>query len=73
MTPASYIIKVFGGIRATARALNRAPSTVMAWKTSKKNNGTGGTIPGGNHKLILRIAKKRNLDITPEDLILGRK
>lgn len=73
MSPAVYVIKMFGGIRPTAKALNRAPSTVIAWKTPKNRKGTGGRIPGANHKLILRIAKRRGLDITESDLIWGRK
>lgn len=73
MKPAQYIIKIFGGIRPTAKALSKAPSTIHGWITPKTRGGTGGKIPGKNHQLILKIAKRRGLDITPADIIFGRK
>jgi len=72
MSPAKYVISLFGGVRPTARALGRDPSAVSRWATSIKKGGLGGRIPGTNHKKILQIAKRKGLDITAADLISGR-
>lgn len=72
LTPAEYVIKKIGGVRATARAIGREPSTVCKWRKSKKRKGTGGAIPRGNHKRILAFARKSRLDIQPADIIFGR-
>lgn len=68
MNPASYVIKTLGGVRATARILNRAPSTVHRWKKSR-----AGQIPSSIQSKILEIARRRGLPITAEDLIRGRR
>ena len=72
MTPAKYVFHIFGGVRATARALNRTPSAVSKWAKPRKRGGSGGEIPSIHQKLILKIADERGLPITPNDLIYGR-
>lgn len=72
LNPAEYVIKTFGGVRATARAIGRDKSSVSVWRASKAKKGTGGLIPHKAQALILKVAREKNLDITPEDLILGR-
>ena len=72
MKPADYIIHIFGGVRPTARALNRAPSSVTAWRWPRKRKGLNHTIPSALHQKILKIAKDEGLDITASDLIYGR-
>ena len=67
LSPAEYIVRAFGGVRATARALNKTPSAVSKWQ-----NQYGGVIPSSNLQKILNKAEELSLDITPEDLILGR-
>lgn len=64
MTPAQYVIHVFKGVRATARAVGRTPSSVSKWQKAR--------IPSGAHRRILDIAKEQDLDIQPQDLIYGR-
>lgn len=66
LSPAEYVIHVFGGVRATARALNRTPPTISKWH---KQNGH---VPTSIQKLILDKASELGLDITPDDLIYGR-
>ena len=73
LSPAEYCIKIFGGVRATARALRRSPSTVSKWRKSRKEGGTGGQIPTMIQPKVLKIAAARKLPITAEDLINGRK
>lgn len=73
MTPAEYVISVFQGVRATARALGRSPSSVSKWQKPREMRGCGGNIPGAAQRLILDLARKRGLDITPDDLINGRR
>lgn len=71
--PVDHVIKVFGGIRATARALKRDPSAITKWRRSKAKGGTGGEIPRGVQRRILTIAQRDKLDITATDLIFGRQ
>lgn len=66
MTPAQYVIYVFGGVRKTARALHRDPAGVTRWKKSS------GNVPNLAQRQILDVAEKMGLDITPNDLIYGR-
>lgn len=76
LSPADYIIHIFGGVRATARAIGRTPPTVSKWQrghTQKGHKVSTGALPADVLKPILEKAKADNLDITAEDLILGRK
>lgn len=72
LSPAEYVIKAFGGVRATARAIGRDKSSVSVWRRSKDKKGTGGLIPHKAQPLILEAAKERGIDVTPNDLIIGR-
>ena len=72
MSPASYVIKVFGGVRETARAIGRSPSSVSKWTKSREQRGCAGKVPGAAQRLILRAAIRLRLDIKPEDLVVGR-
>ena len=69
LSPAEYVIRTIGGVRKTARAIGRQPSTVSAWRNEK---GTRGEIPRSVQKSILIYARSEGLDITAEDLIVGR-
>lgn len=71
-SPAGYVIHVFGGVRATGRAIGRSGTAVCKWTKPIKDKGTSGRIPGKCQAKILAVASKLNLDITPEDLIYGR-
>lgn len=72
MSPANYIISVFGGVRATARALHRSPSTVSKWRKSRKEGGTGGQIPTLVQWQVLKVARLQKLPITADDIVHGR-
>jgi hypothetical protein len=67
MTPAAYVISVFGGVRATGRAIGRTPECVSRWI-----HKMDGRVPGPSQRLVLEVARKQKLDITPNDLIYGR-
>ena len=67
MNPAIYVVDQFGGIRPTARALNCSVTSVFRWVHSKHGN-----IPAKYQKQILKIAAKKKLKITANDLIYGR-
>lgn len=73
LTPAQYVIHVFGGVRATARVVGRSPAAISKWHLSKKNQGRGGIVPTGVQSIILKAASKKGLDIKPEDLVIGRE
>lgn len=73
MNPAEYVIHVFDGVRATARAIGRSPSSVSKWQKPRAERGCNGQIPSAAQLLILKKAKELALDVTPDDLIYGRK
>lgn len=73
MTPAEYVIHTFKGVRATARAIGRAPSSVSKWPKPKADKGCDGLVPSAAQKAILEKARELSLDITAEDLIFGRQ
>lgn len=72
LTPAEYVINVFGGVRKSGRALGRTASAISKWTRSDKNGGCGGRIPSRMQEIILQVARIQKLDITPEDLVTGR-
>lgn len=66
MSPAHYVIHIFGGVRATARAIGRSPGAIVRWKVS-------GQVPSLAQRAILKVAKTNKLNITPDDLAYGRR
>ena len=64
LSPAEVLIQTFGGLRATAKALNRDESNVWRWKTSG--------IPAGIMRKVLEISRKKDLGLTLDDLWYGR-
>lgn len=72
LTPADCVIRAFGGVRKTARALGRDPGCISKWNWPRERKGCGGDIPTPILKKILDIAKEQKLDLTAEHLIYGR-
>lgn len=73
LSPAEYVIRQFKGVRATARAIGRSPSSVSKWRCPKgEKRGCDGQVPGTVQRVILEKARELGLDITPSDLINGR-
>ncbi len=68
MTPAQLVIQTFGGVRATARALDRDPSAVSRWQSNILRQRKTGAVPQELHKKILRLAP----EISADELIHGR-
>ena len=68
LNPAEFVIHMFGGVRATARALEKTPSTISKWQHENE-----GRIPTKNILSILVKSKELKLDITADDLIHGRE
>lgn len=73
ITPADRVIGAFGGVRATARALGRNPSSISRWRKSRAEGGTGGRVPSTLQSVILLGAKAAGLSLTAEDLIVAMK
>ena len=73
LNPAEYVVHCFGGVRKAGKALGRTASAVSKWNRSDKNLGCGGRIPSRMQDVILQVAKIQGLDITAEDLVLGRE
>ena len=71
VTPADRVISAFGGVRATARALGRNPSSISRWRKPREEGGTGGRVPSSLQSEILQGAKSAGLTLTAEDLIVA--
>lgn len=72
LTPADFVIQKFGGVRATARALKKSPSSVCKWRTRVTKKGIKGSIPNTAQAIILKRAKQLKVNIKAADLIGGR-
>lgn len=68
-TPAQRVIAAFGGVRATARIINRSSSTVSRWQKPRDQGGTGGRVPSSAQGVLLAHARKHGINLTAEDLI----
>lgn len=68
--PAAFVVRQFGGTRATARALNMSTGSIHYWTRSKAKRGAGGRIPATSHKRILKAAKKFGVWILPQHLVV---
>lgn len=71
MSPAELVIKKFGGVRATARAINISPGAVSRWPKPREIGGCGGEIPTRNHRRILSAAIELDITIVPSELVCG--
>jgi transposase-like protein len=69
MSPADKVIAAFGGVRATARALDLNSSSVSRWRMAKEKRGLDGRVPSTKQSAILRISRERGLGLTADDLI----
>lgn len=72
-TPADVVIEAFGGVHPTSRAIGVSASWVCRWRKAKDEYGTGGEVPGNHHKEVLAAAERLGVQITPYDLIYGRR
>lgn len=65
--PVEIVISAFQGVRATARALGiNDPSTISKWRKNR-------SIPSSRYQQILSKARELGLNLSAEDLIIGRK
>lgn len=67
LTPAAYVILIFGGVRQCAKHIGRTASSVSKWQTGS------GLIPSQMQARILFKAQQLKLDLTEHDIIHGRK
>lgn len=68
-TPAQTVIRMFGGVRATARIIGRSSSTVSRWQKPRAEGGTDGRVPSTSQKKLLDYAQAHGLPLTAEQLI----
>ncbi|MCK5563713.1 MAG: hypothetical protein KAJ07_00565 [Planctomycetes bacterium] len=70
---ATPIAKILKKLDMTALALSDAldlsDTTVYKWTYSKARQGTGGNIPPKYHRPIMRLAKKKKVELTPSDFV----
>lgn len=70
LTPASLVVKRFGGIRPLARLLEQDPSTISKW-IKRGGKIPNSSIHGDTHKRLLALAKKERVPLTTEELTFG--
>lgn len=68
-TPAERVIDAFRGVRATARALGRNPSSISRWRKPRDEGGTGGRVPSSLQAEVLQKAREAGIPLTAADLI----
>lgn len=73
LSPADYVIHIFGGVRATGRAIGITGQAVSYWRKQKSRGGKGGRIPRKAQAMILSHALLNGFDITANDFLHGRK
>lgn len=66
ISPAECVIRAFGGVNATARAIGVERSAVSRWRER-------GPVPTKSLKRVLEKAKELGLSLTSDDLIHGRE
>jgi hypothetical protein len=67
--PANSIIKKFNGLTAVAEIANVTPHTVMRWRRTREDGGTGGVIPHWHMGKLLEAAREKNIDLAPTDFL----
>lgn len=76
VSPAEYVITLFGGTRSLTRLLNEQlpkkdkglyPSTIQRWCEGVN----AGKIPSKYHDPLLAMADEQGLTLTPEILVRG--
>jgi hypothetical protein len=67
LTPSKLAILLFGGVSILAKQLEISKVTVSSWQT----RGDGG-IPRQHHLKIIEVAKRKKIELSPEDLVFGR-
>lgn len=68
LDPAKSVVTRMGGVRATARILDLAPSAVSRWMLPRAKGGTSGAIPLKHWQRLLNHAKRENIPLTVHDL-----
>jgi len=64
--PAECVIIAFGGLTRTAKILGYRPDAVRKWVTRK------GFVPTNAQEIALIKSRELNINLTAEELILGR-
>lgn len=65
LEPAASIIKVFGGLSATAEAAGTTTTTVQRWRRPESKGGTGGYIPRWHHDKLIAKAREMGWVLNP--------
>ena len=65
LNPGVCLVVAFGGVRKAARAVGRTPGAVINWKKT-------GIIPVKIQRLVLSMVHDKSIDLTAEELIMGR-
>ena len=66
---AALIIKLFGGVKSLANAINKDPATIYRWTYPKNKGGTGGLIPSAALRKITEAAQHLNISLYEHEFI----
>lgn len=73
LSPAQYLVKIFGGVTPMSRALGISSQRIYGWLRYRSRYGSSGRVPSHIQMLVLERAKSMGLDITEADLVVGRE
>lgn len=67
LSPAELVIKTFGSVHKTAKAVGRTPACISKWRRR-----LDGALPPAIQKKVLALSEAQDLGLTPRELIMGR-
>lgn len=73
LTPVDCAVRAFGGVRPLATAIRQYPGSVCQWRTRQTKRRAAGDLPTVVQRRVLEVARERGLQLSAEDLILGRE
>jgi hypothetical protein len=68
-TPASKVVRLFGGYKAVAELVGTSELQVRRWNYPKSKKGAAGQVPSKHHSTLVSAAKARGIRLSPKDLM----
>lgn len=65
LNPVMTAIRLFGGVRALGRSVDRDPSAIIRWRGH-------GRLPAGMGAILLTVAKEKGIEMSCDDVVWGR-
>ena len=71
LNPARTVVAKIGGIPAVCEVVGVDRTTVIKWMSPRSVGGTGGVIPAERARRLYQYARKHQLDLTAEEVLIG--